>query len=99
MQEFKYFICVYHTILFFYSKRSQIKFYTLLNNENSYQRELQNIAVNHSTDIDYKDFMNIYKKCSSKPYSFLTIDTSLIASNPLRFIKNVLLPYKNDTNS
>ena len=63
------------------------------------KRELQNIAVNHSTDIDYKDFMNIYKKCSSKPYSFLTIDTSLIASNPLRFRKNVLLPYKNDTNS
>ena len=34
------------------------------------KRELQNIPVNQSTDIDYKDFMNIYKKCSSKPYSF-----------------------------
>ena len=63
------------------------------------KRELQNIPVNQSTDIDYKDFINIYKKCSSKPYSFLTIDTSLLASNPLRLRKNFLLPYKNNTNS
>ena len=40
------------------------------------KRELQNIATNHSADIDYIDFMKIYKKCTSKPYSFLTIDTS-----------------------
>ena len=39
------------------------------------KRELQNIATNHSADIDYIDFMKIYKKCTSKPYSFLTIDT------------------------
>ena len=40
------------------------------------KRELQNIVTNHSADIDYLDFMKIYKKCTSKPYSFLTIDTS-----------------------
>ena len=40
------------------------------------KRELQNIATNHSADIDYIDFMKIYKKCTSKSYSFLTIDTS-----------------------
>ena len=40
------------------------------------KRELQNIATNHSADIDYIDFMKIYKKCTSKPYSFLTIDNS-----------------------
>ena len=34
------------------------------------KRELQNIATSHSTDIDYKNFMNIYKKCTSVPYSF-----------------------------
>ena len=34
------------------------------------KRELQNIAISHSTDIDYKNFMNIYKKCTSVPYSF-----------------------------
>ena len=54
------------------------------------KKELQNIAINHSQDIDYKDFMNIYRKCTSKPYSFLTIDTTLPANNPLRFRKNLL---------
>ena len=32
--------------------------------------ELQNIAVNHSADIDYKDFMKIYRKCTGKSYYF-----------------------------
>ena len=41
--------------------------------------ELQNIAINHSADIDYKDFMNIYRKCTVEPYSFLTIDITLSA--------------------
>ena len=54
------------------------------------KRELQNIAFNHSADIDYKDFMKIYKKRASDPYSFLTIDTSLLANNSLRFRKNLL---------
>ena len=62
------------------------------------KRELKNIAINHSADIDYKNFMNIYKKCTSESYSFLTIDTILPASNTLRFRKNLLLSYKNDTN-
>ena len=56
------------------------------------KRELQNVAINHSADIDYKDFMNIYRKCTSKPYSFFTIDTTLPADNPLRFRKNLLNP-------
>ena len=54
------------------------------------KRELQKIATNHSADIDYKDFMKIYKNCTKEPYSFLTIDTTLTADNPLRFEKNVL---------
>ena len=33
-------------------------------------RELQQIASNHSSDIDFKDFMNIYKKCTAEQYSF-----------------------------
>ena len=32
--------------------------------------ELQQIAISHSSDIDFKDFINIYKKCTDKPYSF-----------------------------
>ena len=34
------------------------------------KRELQNIAINHSADIDFKDFMKIYRECTREPYSF-----------------------------
>ena len=52
--------------------------------------ELENIATNHSADIYYKDFINVYRKCTNKPYSFLAIDTTLPANNPLIFRKNLL---------
>ena len=52
-------------------------------------KELQNNAINHSADIDYKDFMKIYRECTKEPFKFLTIDTTLAASNPLRFSKNL----------
>ena len=52
------------------------------------KRELENIAINHSADIDYKDFLKIYRNCTKEPYSFLTIDTTLPADNPMRFRKN-----------
>ena len=54
------------------------------------KRELQQIALNHSSDIDFKDFMKIYKKCNAKPYSFLVNDTTLPSDDPLRFRKNLL---------
>ena len=60
--------------------------------------ELQNIAINHSADIDYKDFMKIYRDCTREPYSFLTIDTPLPASDPLSFRKNLFDSYKNNSN-
>ena len=41
------------------------------------KRELQNIAINHSADIDYKDFMKIYRECTKEPFNFLTIYTTL----------------------
>ena len=40
------------------------------------KRELQNIAINYSTDIDYKDFIKIYRVCTKEPLNFLTIDTT-----------------------
>ena len=64
----------------------------------SNRRKLQNIAINHSADIDYQDFMKTYRKCTKEPYSFLTIDTTLPASDPLRFRKNLFHSYKNDSN-
>ena len=63
------------------------------------KRELQNIAYDNSGDIDFKDFLKIYRNCTSEPYSFLTIDTTLPTSNPMRFRKNFLESrYKNDSN-
>ena len=62
------------------------------------KRELQNIAINHSVDIDYKDFMKIYRECTREPYSFLKVGTTLSASDPLRFRKNLFDSYKNDSN-
>ena len=53
------------------------------------KRELQQIAINHSSDINTKDFANIYKKCMSTPYSFLVNDTILASDDPLRFRKNL----------
>ena len=52
------------------------------------REKLQNIAINHSANIDYKDFVEIYRECTKEPFNFLTIDTTLPASNPLRFRKN-----------
>ena len=54
------------------------------------KEELQNIAINHSADIDYKDFMKVYRESTKEPYNFLTIDTTLPSSNPLRFRKKLL---------
>ena len=34
--------------------------------------------------------MNLYKKCTAKPYSILVVDTTLASDNPLRFRKNLL---------
>ena len=53
------------------------------------KRELQNIATNHLADIEYKDFIKIYRECTKQPYSFLTIDTTLPSTNTLRFRKNL----------
>ena len=61
-------------------------------------KELQNIAINHSADIDYNNFVRIYRECTRKPYSFLAIDTTLPASDALRFRKNLLPSYENDSN-
>ena len=54
------------------------------------KRELQQIALIHSSDIDFRDFMKIYKKCTAKPYSFLVNDTTLPSDDPLSFRKNLL---------
>ena len=54
------------------------------------KRELQQIVYNHSFNVDFKDFINPYTKCTTTPYSFLVIDATLASHNPLRFRKNIL---------
>ena len=53
------------------------------------RRELQNISINHYADIDYNNFVKIYRKCTKESYSFLTIDVTLPASDPLKFRKKL----------
>ena len=63
------------------------------------KRELQQITTNHSSDINSKDFVNIYRKCTTEPYSFLVDDTTLAPYNPLRSRKKLFCIYnKNHDN-
>ena len=47
------------------------------------------MAINHSLDISTKYFANIYRNCTSEPYSFLVNDTTFTSDNSLRFRKNL----------
>ena len=65
----------------------------------SNKRELQQIAINHSSDFSTNDFANIYRKYTDELYSFLVNDTALALNNPLRFTKNLFDIYnKNHDN-
>ena len=66
------------------------KLYTFFIMKISNKKEVQQIALNHSSDIDFKDFIKIYKKCTAEPYSSLVNDRTLPSDNPLRFTKNLL---------
>ena len=54
------------------------------------KRELHQIAFNPSADIDFRDFTNLYKNFTAKPYSVLVIDTTLASDNHLRFRENLV---------
>ena len=62
------------------------------------RKEVQNIDTNHSADIDYSNFVSIYRECTRKPHCFLTIDTTLPAMDPLKFTKTLLPSCKNGSN-
>ena len=46
-----------------------------------YKRGLKHTAFNNSSDIDFQDFLNFYKRCTVKPHSCLVIDTNLPSDN------------------
>ena len=54
------------------------------------KKELQQMAFNYSSDIDFQEFVNLYKKYTSKPFSVLVIGTTLASDNSSRFGKNLL---------
>ena len=51
--------------------------------------EPQQIAFNHWSDIDFRDFVNLHKKCAAKPHSFLVIDATVASDFPSHFRKNL----------
>ena len=54
------------------------------------KREPQETVSNHLSNIDFKDFINLYKECTKELYLFLVRDMTLPSDNPLRFKKNLL---------
>ena len=72
MQKIEYISCFYHTISLVFSVPKEARLnsthYLIMKIHN--KRELQNIAINHSADIDYKDFLKIYRNCTKEPYFF-----------------------------
>ena len=54
------------------------------------ERELGQIAFNHTSDVDFQNFLNLYKKCTAKLYSFLVIDTTFASDNSSPFRKNLV---------
>ena len=54
------------------------------------KKEFQQNTFNHLSDIDFQDFMYLYKKCTAKPYSFYVIDATIASDHLLRFKASLL---------
>ena len=54
------------------------------------KREFQQTLLNNLSDIDFKNFIKIYRRCTAEPYSFSVNDATLASDNHLRFRKNLL---------
>ena len=54
------------------------------------KREFQETAFISSSDIDFKDFINLYKKCTAKSSYFLVIDAILASDNPLDNLSEII---------
>ena len=82
-QNTQYLSCFLYTIMFCCTKKKKKKMFIMFVlcfiKKNLLKREFQRIEFNHSSDIDFEDFMNLYKKCTAKPHSFLVIDTTLVS--------------------
>ena len=63
---------------------------TLSYHENFKWKSNSTNPYNYSSDIQFKDFINLYKKYTAKPYSFLVINAAYASNNSSRFRKNLL---------
>ena len=97
MQRSEYFTFLSHNLIFVVPKDVRLNSTHYLIMKINNKKELQNIAINHSADIDYNDVVRSCRECTGKPYSFLTIDTTLAASESLRFRRTLLPSHKNDS--
>ena len=61
--------------------RLKLKHYFIMNIPNKTEL-LQQIAFNNSSD-NFDDFVEIYKKCTAKQYSFLASNTKRSSEKPL----------------
>ena len=49
------------------------------------KQEPHQIPFNHSSDVDFKDFVNLQKECTAKSYSFVVTDATVASHNLSRF--------------
>ena len=54
------------------------------------KKELQQVASNHSSDTEFKDFVKLCLDYAIESFSFLVNGTTLPSDNPLRSRKNLL---------
>ena len=88
MQKIDYILVFIKKSYFSVSKEVRLNstYYLIMKINN--KKELINVASNHLADIDYKNSVNIHRKCTSKPYFFLTIDNTIPSNDPLHFRNN-----------
>ena len=71
MQKTKYLTWIYHSVLFSVPKDVRLNSTHYLIMKINNKKELQNIAINHSADIDYNDFVKICKECTKETFFFV----------------------------
>ena len=81
---------IYHTILFCCTKNIRLSTTHDFIMKVPNGRQLQQIVFNHSSDVGFEEFMNLYKKCITKSNSFSVIDATLSSDNPFWFRKILL---------
>ena len=54
------------------------------------KKELQQISYNHSAEMDFREFKELYKRCTPGKHDFMVLDMTLPADDPRRYRRNLL---------